>query len=354
MTTDRATAAEWVREVAADRWDSPMAAQGFGRSATALDYVRKVADGGRQRLHLDLERRAEGIHLSLRATVAFPSVAKLAIRLLGPAAGGFGKSNVVDMGLLDTLDGTSPMWVFDSRAELLALAPQVDRYLAKPMVSYLDDRATVATFTEAKRAEWLAAARPGSTSNYPIVVAAGDLALGRPEAALGLLEQAYPAGTRGREEYADALAIVRELAAAAAAQPGAAPAAKSAPTAASPGRAGPGASTALRFELTTANSLVGIPVRNPGPDQIERVVRNLNEDRFYTVLQRSDGAYAQVGVGPKAGVAPGIYALEHRDGSDGEHLRADTTDQDEAVRFLQAVRAGDDWRGAHDWRRLEL
>ena len=85
MTTLRATAAEWVREVAADRWDSLLAAQGFGRSATALDYVRKVADGGRQRLHLDLERRSEGIHLSLRATVAFPTVAKLATRLLGSA-----------------------------------------------------------------------------------------------------------------------------------------------------------------------------------------------------------------------------------------------------------------------------
>jgi len=110
----------------------------------------------------------------------------------------------------------------------------------------------------------------------------------------------------------------------------------------------------LRFELSTANALVGIPVPNPGPEQIERVVRSLNEDRFYTLLQRSDGVYAQVGVGPKAAAGPGVYALEHRDGPTGEQLRADTTDQDEAVRFLQSFRAGDDWRGSHDWRRLDL
>ena len=335
MTTDRATAAEWVREVAADRWDSPMAAQGFGRSATALDYVRKVADGGRQRLHLDLERRAEGIHLSLRATVAFPSIAKLAIRLLGSAAGGFGRANVVDMGLLDTLDPKSPMWTFASREGLAALAPEVDGYLLDPMVSYLDARASVAAFAEAKRAAWLAAARPGGTGNHAVVVAAADLALGEPGKALSILDRAYPAGTPGRQEYAEAFAAMRELA------PDAEPAEPPSPP-------------TLRFELTTANSLVAIPVPNPGPEQIERVVRNLNEDRFYTLLQRSDGVYAQVGVGPKAAAGPGEYALEHRDGPAGEQLRAATTDQDEAVRFLQSFRAGEDWRGTHSWRRLDL
>ena len=89
--------------------------------------------------------------------------------------------------------------------------------------------------------------------------------------------------------------------------------------------------------------------------EIERmIVRNLNEDRFYTLLQRSDGVYAQVGVGPKAAAGPGEYALEHRDGPAGEQLRAATTDQDEAVRFLQSFRAGEDWRGTHSWRRLDL
>jgi hypothetical protein len=109
------------------------------------------------------------------------------------------------------------------------------------------------------------------------------------------------------------------------------------------------------YQLTTVNSLLDIPVPNPGPDQIERVVRNLNEVRFAVLVERSDGCYAQIGIGPSAGAAPGVYALEHRAGPDGEHLRADTTDQDEAVLFLRRFGAGDDaWRGDHVWRRLEL
>lgn len=336
MRVDRATAAEWIREVAADRWDEALAGRGFTRAATALSYTRKVADGGRQSLLLDLSTGPDGGRLSLRATVAFASVAKLAIRLLGPAAGAFGKSNVVDMGLLDTLDPSAPMWVFGTRAELDALAPEVDRYLLDPMVSYLDARVTVTAFTAAKRAEWLATEDPRRPSRFPVVVAAGEFVLGEPGQALATLERAYPAGSPGRTEYASAFAVAREIA------PEATPAA--AP-------AGP----PLTFELTTVNSLLGIPVPNPGPDQIERVARNLTEDRFAATLQRSDGAYVQVGIGPKTGTAPGFYALEHRDGPDGEHLRADTDDQDEAVLFLQRFRAGDEnWRAHHEWRRLEL
>jgi hypothetical protein len=296
-----------------------------------------VSDGGRQRIHLDLDTRTWGVQLSLRASVAFPAVAKLAVRLLGSSAGSFGRSSIIDREPLDALDPKAPMWVFDSRDDLAALAPELGRYLVEPMVSYLDERSTVAAFTEATRAAWLAAAEPGHTGMSPVVVAAGEFALGRPERALGFLELAYPAGTPGRQEYAEAFTVAREIA------PGV-----EAEVPAAPGK------PALRFELSTANSLVGIPVPNPGPEQIERVVRNLNEDRFATLLQRSDGVYAQVGVGPKAGAAAGAYALEHRAGPDGEHLRADTTDPDDAVRFLQAFRAGDDWRANHDWRVLHL
>jgi hypothetical protein len=335
MTTDRATAASWVRDVAADRWDAALAGRGFTRSAGALAYTRKVADGGRQQLVLDVSARSGEFQLSVRATVAFASVAKLAIRLLGPAAGAFGKSNVVDMGLLDTLDPSAPMWVFGSKAALDALAPEVDRYLLDPMVSFLDARATVAAFTSAKRAEWLATEDPRRPSRFPVVVAAGEFVLGEPGQALDTLERAYPAGSPGRTEYASAFAVAREIT----------PEATPAPAPAEP---------PLTFELTTVNSLLGIPVPNPGPDQIERVVRNLDEARFAATLQRSDGVYGQVGIGPKTGTAPGFYALEHRDGPDGEHLRADTDDQDEAVLFLQRFRAGENWRADHEWRRLEL
>ncbi|MFF5291561.1 hypothetical protein [Paractinoplanes globisporus] len=326
MTTDRATATAWVREVAADRWDAALAARGFTRAAAALVYSRKVADDGRQRLHLDLSVRHGEFQLSPRATVAFPSIAAEATRLLGPSAAD--KSGVVDMELLDILDPGSPMLLFGTRDDLTALP--VERYLLAPMVPWLDERTTVAAVTEAVRAR--ADRHPGNPGRFPVIVAAGELAQGNPGGALATLERAYPEGSPGRTEYAAAFDEVRALA------PGATPE--------------PPPPAALSYQLTTANSLVGVPVPNPGPDQLERVVRRLNEERFYALLERSDGVYAQVGFGPKSGAAPGAYALEHRA---GVHLRADTTDPDAAVRFLQRFRAGDDtWRDGHEWRRLEL
>ena len=337
MSTDRATATAWVREVAADRWDEALAARGFSRAATALVYTRKAADAGRQSIHLDLSVRHGEFQLSPRATVAFPAMAKLAVRLLGSTADGFGKSGVVDMELLDILDPTSPMLLFATQAALAALAPQVERYLLDPMVPWLDERTTVAAVTEAKRAQWSRAYQhPDRPSRFPVIVAAGELAQAESAKALATLELAYPEGSPGRREFAEAFAELRALA----------------PDVEAPRPAV--SAPALSYQLSTATSLPGVTVPNPGDGQIERVVRNLNEERFFVLLQRSDGAYAQVGIGPKAGVGPGVYALEHRSGPEGEHLRADTTDQDEAVRFMQRFRAGDEWRAGHDWRRLEL
>ncbi|MFI5890677.1 hypothetical protein ACIA5D_11230 [Actinoplanes sp. NPDC051513] len=380
MTVDRATATAWIREVAADRWDAALAAQGFTRAATALTYTRKVADGGRQRLQLDLSVRPpaapDSFQLTVRATTAFPTVAKLAIRLLGSTAGAFGKSDVVDTGLLDTLAPASPMLLFRAREELEALP--VERYLLDPLVLYLDERKTVAALTEAKRAEWLATDQnPQYPSRFPVIVAAGELALGRRPEALATLQRAYPDGSPGRREYAEAFAELDSLAELGGpAEPhrpaelhGSAelrgPAELHGP--AEPhGPAGPhgpaakaaaagGSPSPLTFALKTVTTLSLPPVPNPGPDQLERVVRGLNEERFFALLERSDGAYAQVGFGPKAGAAPGIYALEHRAAPEGEHLRAETGNQDEAVAFLQRFRAGDDgWRAHHEWRRLEL
>ena len=57
MTTDKATATAWVRDLAADRWDAALAGHGFARAANSVVYTRKVADRGRQRIHLDLRAR---------------------------------------------------------------------------------------------------------------------------------------------------------------------------------------------------------------------------------------------------------------------------------------------------------
>lgn len=102
------------------------------------------------------------------------------------------------------------------------------------------------------------------------------------------------------------------------------------------------------FTLTTD----GLPtVPDPDEERLDRTVRRLNPARFYTILERADGWFAQVGHGPSAGVAPGAYALEFREGAEGAHLHTSTTDVTEAVRFLQDVLAGRGaWRQRHRWQ----
>ncbi|WP_120322095.1 hypothetical protein [Catellatospora citrea] len=95
----------------------------------------------------------------------------------------------------------------------------------------------------------------------------------------------------------------------------------------------------------------GLPtVADPDDARLDQTVRRLSPERFYTILEWTDGWFAQVGHGPSAGVAAGTYALEFREGADGAHLHTTSTDVTEAVRFLQDVRAGrDTWRQRHVW-----
>ncbi|MEU8237848.1 hypothetical protein AB0C07_06365 [Actinoplanes missouriensis] len=106
------------------------------------------------------------------------------------------------------------------------------------------------------------------------------------------------------------------------------------------------------FTLTSAEWPM---VHDPAEDDLERVVRGLGSDNFYALLERSDGHFAQVGFGASAGATPGTYALEHRAGRDGDHVRAETPDVTEAIRFLREFRSGDEtWRRRHTWRLLSL
>ncbi|MEU8005618.1 hypothetical protein AB0B66_31045 [Catellatospora sp. NPDC049111] len=102
------------------------------------------------------------------------------------------------------------------------------------------------------------------------------------------------------------------------------------------------------FTLTAA----GQPdVPDPDDERLDRTVRRLSPVDFHAVLDRADGWWAQVGHGPSAGVAPGTYALEFREGAQGAHLHTSTTDVAEAVRFLQDFLGGrDDWRQRHRWQ----
>jgi hypothetical protein len=97
----------------------------------------------------------------------------------------------------------------------------------------------------------------------------------------------------------------------------------------------------------------GVPVV-PDPDakRLDWAVRRLDGRKFFVILDRADGAYAQIGYGREAGVADGTWVLEFRA---LEHFQARTRDVEEAVRFFQEYRAGGgSWRRRHDWRKLDL
>ncbi|WP_433300812.1 hypothetical protein ACQP2F_04325 [Actinoplanes sp. CA-030573] len=338
----------WVRDVAADRWDSALAPHGFRR--TGVTYSRKIP-GGRQRLHPALIRHG-GLRLSLRASVAFPAVAREVAALTdSPVA----KSDIVDMALLDTLAGDPPWLSFGSADELAGL--EVERYLLDPLVPWLDRRMSVAALVAAQRAEIRVEPYNGWVGQLPMVVAAGLLVLDDPEEALRVVESAYPVGVRDREAYAAGLARLESQAGRPADRVGrfGRPQRRPGPgrsASADAGRTGRSATPSATYRLKARTTLSLPPVVDPGPEQLARVVHRLDEERFFAVLERSDGVYAQVGFGPKAGAAAGVYALEHRD-SDA-HLRAETPDRDEAVRFLHRFRAGDDWRAGHAWQTLHL
>jgi hypothetical protein len=214
MMPDRATAAEWIRDAAASRWDAALADRGgFTRPASSATYTRKISDAGRQRIHLDLIVRPpygpDSFHLSPRGSIAFPELAKIGAEMLGPHASGYGKSGTVAVVPLELIAPDSPMILFASAEELKRFAPDIEKYLVDAMVPYLDQRASVAALTAAYSREWAASgAAPGDIGRLPVFVAAGHLAIGDAQQALRTLETAYPEGTRAREHYADAFAVV--------------------------------------------------------------------------------------------------------------------------------------------------
>jgi hypothetical protein len=216
LKIDRATAMSWIRDVAAGQWDAALADRGgFTRAANAVTYARKVADDGRQRIHLDLFVRPpyapDGFHLSPRGAVAFPEMARVAAKMFGPLASGLDKTGIVDAKPLDLIAPESPMMLFDSAEQIEALGPDIVRYLVDAVVPYLDERTSVAALTEANLRAWAASgAEPGDIGRLPVFVAAGQLAMGEAKQALQTLDTAYPEGTRARERYADAFAVVEE------------------------------------------------------------------------------------------------------------------------------------------------
>jgi hypothetical protein len=106
------------------------------------------------------------------------------------------------------------------------------------------------------------------------------------------------------------------------------------------------------FSLTSEH---GPMVPDPDDDRIERTLTRLGRDNSFAILDRADGWYVQVGYGETAGVRPGLYAMEYREGSPDRHFRAVTSDVTAVVRFMQEFLRGDDgWKRRHGWSRIEV
>lgn len=93
----------------------------------------------------------------------------------------------------------------------------------------------------------------------------------------------------------------------------------------------------------------------PDPDarRVEWITGRLGADNRYVILERADGWFVQVGYGDVAGVPPGTYALEYREGSVDQHFRCQTAEREAGTRLLQDFLAGDEvWKRRHQWQPL--
>jgi hypothetical protein len=212
--TEKATAATWIREeLAAARLDGGLRASGFRRGATSLAFSRQVPDG-KQKIHLDLLVRPryapDSFHLTLRATVHFPAMARIVVAMLGPHAVGFGKDGLVDNASLGEIVRNPPMFLFQTPGELRALAPDVERYVVDRMVPHLDERDSIEKLTALNLRRWEENRSSSDVAGrQPVVIAAGLLAAGDRDGAARTLETGYPDGSGERDQYRDAFAAVR-------------------------------------------------------------------------------------------------------------------------------------------------
>lgn len=219
-SADRATVAMWVKELAEAQLDTPVRARWkFDRPKKSLAYGRKVSDG-RQKIHLDVLVRPsyarDSLHLALRAAVYFPELAKIAAAMLGANAGGYGKGGMVDVAPLDVITPNPPMFLFRTADGLATLGPVIERYLPC-LVAYLDERDSIGKLTAATWRSWLEGTSRAESEfpeyadragHWPVLVAAGQLALGDGPAALETLERCYPRGSAERAQYEQAFRCI--------------------------------------------------------------------------------------------------------------------------------------------------
>lgn len=105
---------------------------------------------------------------------------------------------------------------------------------------------------------------------------------------------------------------------------------------------------ALRLE---AND--GSRIFNPTGDEIEHQVRGLTPANWHVWLEREEGVYVQVGLGPRAGAPEGRFSLECKQAPAGPHRRTFVDGLEDAATVFQGFAAGDtSWISAHTWTLL--
>jgi hypothetical protein len=112
----------------------------------------------------------------------------------------------------------------------------------------------------------------------------------------------------------------------------------------------PSRPSAARFALELYD---GTSIDDPDPELVAKSVRAISRDHWYVILDRGGNRYIQLGYGEEAGVPPGQYALEYRDGSPERHWRAVTPDLDACTRaFVEYRNADTAWQERFTWRPL--
>ena len=97
----------------------------------------------------------------------------------------------------------------------------------------------------------------------------------------------------------------------------------------------------------------GSRIFNPTSDEIDLQVRRITRANWYAWLERDEGVYVQLGLGPRAGAPEDRYSLEYRDGSAEQHYRVFVDNLDDAVVAFRGFASGDaTWRTAHSWTRI--
>ena len=83
----------------------------------------------------------------------------------------------------------------------------------------------------------------------------------------------------------------------------------------------------------------GSELTDPAVADIDRQLRRIDAANWYAWLERPEGTYVQVGLGPNAGAPDGRYCLEYRDGSAERHVRVVTRGPSAAMSMPDASMA---------------